>query len=71
MDKQSFASWAEKNRWLKVSEAATPEGRQTQYLTPSGTLVITMYDLKGNLHSIGQPMPLAAGNPPGKIQMPR
>lgn len=51
-----LATWAKKNRWLKVNEAMTPNGRQENYLTPSGNLTIIIYDLSGNLFSVANPM---------------
>ena len=54
--RESFGKWAQKNNWLLVNEAATPNGRQHNYVTPSGSIAIAMYDLKGNLNSLGQPM---------------
>ena len=54
--RQAFEKWAKNGDWLLVSEAPTPTGRQHTYLTPFGNLTIIIFDLKGNLHSVGQPM---------------
>lgn len=54
--KEMFAEWTEKNDWLKIAEGATPQGPQANYLTPTGNIIIVIYDLKGNLYSVGQPV---------------
>ena len=56
--KETFNHWAQKNNWMQVNDAATPNGRQVTFMTPSGNIVIAMYDLFGNLNSFGQPMPI-------------
>ena len=56
--RETLNKWAQKSNWMRVNEAATPNGRQVTFLTPSGNMVIAVYDLKGNLHSIGQPVPV-------------
>jgi len=59
-----FESWAKKHDWLRVGEVATPSGLQHSFLTPSGALMVAMYDLKGNLTGFGQPTPAPQQPPP-------
>jgi len=54
--KAVFEKWAQRGNWLLVSEAQAPTGRQQNYLTPSGSVTIIFFDLKGNVHSVGQPV---------------
>ena len=54
----TFNKWAQKNNWMQVNEAASPTGRQDTFITPSGGLVVIMFDLKGNLTNVGQPVPV-------------
>ena len=56
--RETFNRWAQKNNWMQVNDAASPNGRQYTFITPSGNMVIAIYDLKGNLHSMGHPMPV-------------
>jgi hypothetical protein len=56
-----FDKWAEKHEWLKMSELATPTGKQFIYLTPAGNVAIAMYDLKGTFTGVGQPIPVPMG----------
>ena len=55
--RETFNRWAQKCNWMQSGEGATPNGRQYVFLTPSGNIVIAMFDLRGNLLSIGQPVP--------------
>ncbi|TET43294.1 MAG: hypothetical protein E3J60_00610 [Dehalococcoidia bacterium] len=54
-----FNKWAQKNNWMQVNEAASTSGRNYTFVTPSGSLTIVMFDLKGNLLGVGQPQPVA------------
>jgi len=54
----TFNKWAQKNNWMQVNEAASTTGRNYTFITPSGNLIIVMMDLKGNLMSVGQPVPV-------------
>ncbi|GAI90818.1 unnamed protein product [marine sediment metagenome] len=54
----TFNKWAQKNNWMQVNEAASSTGRNYTFITPSGSLIIVMLDLKGNLISLGQPVPV-------------
>jgi len=56
--RETFNKWAQKCNWMQINEAMTPAGRQYTFLTPSGSLIVVIIDLKGNVTSIGQPMPL-------------
>lgn len=68
----SFEEWAEKSNWLPVNETPNPLGRQTTFVTPSGSLVFAIYNMQGNLHSIAQPVPQAQPQAmPQGIQLPR
>lgn len=55
--RETLGNWTQKCNWLKVNEAATPDGRQHTFLTPSGNLIVVQFDLKGNLYSVGQVVP--------------
>jgi len=56
--RETFNKWAQKNHWMQVSEAASPTGRNYTFITPSGNLIVIMFDLKGNLANVGQPVPV-------------
>ncbi len=66
LTKEDFEQWVKDNKWLQIGEAPTPNGRQPTFLTPSGNLIIAMYDLKGNLEKVGQlvPAPMPRGSSP-------
>jgi len=53
-----FNKWAQKNNWMLVNEATSTTGRNYTFVTPSGSLTIVMFDLKGNLLGVGQPQPV-------------
>ena len=57
--RDTFNKWAQKNNWMQVNEATSPTGRNYTFVTPSGSLTIVMFDLKGNLLGVGQPQPVA------------
>jgi hypothetical protein len=57
ISREVFNRWVQKNNWMQIGEAITPNGRQYTFLTPSGAMVVAIYDLKGNLLAIGQPAP--------------
>lgn len=65
----TFVRWAENQEWLLTAELATPNGHQNTYLTPAGNLTIALFDIKGNLLGIGQPVP-GPQAPLGKLQKP-
>jgi len=60
---ETFEKWAKDNKWLLVGEVPTPAGKHLNYVTPSGTITIAMFDLKGNLQSMGQPAAQQAAPP--------
>jgi len=55
--RDTFNKWAQSHKWMQIAEAVTPNGRQYTFLTPAGNMTIAMFDLKGNLMGIGQPVP--------------
>lgn len=55
--KEVFSKWVETNNWLMVNEAAQPTGWQRTYLTPSGNMIVVLFDLKGNVLGFGQIRP--------------
>jgi len=57
--RETFNRWAQKNNWMQTGETVTANGRQYTFLTPSGVLIIGIFDLKGNLMAIGQPAPMS------------
>jgi len=69
ISKATFNKWAQCHKWILITDAPTPMGRQYTYLTPAGTLTIAVFDLKGNLLGIGQPVPVAQS--PLDITKPR
>lgn len=66
--RETFNKWAQKNNWMQIAEGMTPQGRQIQFLTPAGEIVVLMLDLKGNMLGIGKPvaMPQSLPNLPTK-----
>ena len=63
MTRESFTKWAKKHDWLQITEATGPNGRNITFLTPSGNMMIVMFDLKGNLAGLGQPVPAPQPQP--------
>ena len=68
--RETFNNWAIENNWLFIAKVATANGEQSNYVTPSGSICIAMYDLKGQLQSIGQPMPQPPPQAPPMRQGP-
>jgi len=54
----TFNKWANKNDWMQVFEGMTPQGRQVQFLTPAGEIVVIIIDLKGNIAGVGKVLPV-------------
>lgn len=52
LKKEDFEKWVKENKWLKISEAPNPNGRQDSFLTPAGNIIIAIHDLSGNLFQI-------------------
>lgn len=52
--REKFIEWAEKANWLPVGETMTMNGRQVQYITPSGNILLAVFDLKGKFFGIAQ-----------------
>lgn len=79
--KEVFLKWVEQNNWLLLNESPAPTGHKATYLTPSGDIIIAMYNLNSELENIGkmvaipQPMPGATGRFPldfrGGTNMPQ
>lgn len=61
IERSTFNKWAQDSKWMQVGEADTVNGRQYSFITPAGTIIIAMFDLKGNLLGFGHPIP--AGQP--------
>lgn len=71
ISRQAFRGWTKQQNWMQINEVLTPAGRQSTYLTPAGTLIIALFDLKGNLTSVGQLVPVAqqpSHLPPGGLK---
>jgi len=64
--RETFNRWAQKQNWMQIGETMNPQGRQVQFLTPAGMMVIAMIDIKGNLIGIGQPVPVGQSPLPTK-----
>jgi hypothetical protein len=56
ISKEVFKKWIEKYDWLLTAKVATPTGHQFIYITPEGHFVISIYNLKGDLENIAQPI---------------
>ncbi len=56
ISKEDFKKWIEKYDWLWIAKIATPTGHQFIYVTPEGHFVIAIYNLKGDLENILQPV---------------
>jgi len=57
VEREDFNKWAEKNNWILIREAYNPTGRQDTFLTPAGNITIIIFNLKGNLVGVAQPVP--------------
>lgn len=69
ISRATFNKWAQTHKWMQMGELATPNGRQYTFLTPAGNMVIAIFDIKGNLLGIGQPVP--AGQLPQDLLKPK
>ena len=67
LDKEKFEAWAKENNWLHIAETPSPNGRQNTYLTPSGNLMISVYDLEGKLAGVAQLVPQPPATPGPQI----
>lgn len=57
ISKEDFNKWIEKYDWLSTAKVTTPTGgHQIIYVTPAGHFVIAIYNLKGDLENIAQPV---------------
>lgn len=55
--KHDFEVWRKKNRWLLFGEAKSSEGfPQQNFLTATGEIVVMIYDLDGNVRTVGKAM---------------
>ena len=66
--RETFNRWTQKCNWIQTGEAATTDGRQQIFVTPSGNIAIAMFNLKGELMSIGHPMAMPQPPLPGVNQ---
>jgi len=66
--KDVFQKWMQKNNWLKVNEAATPNGRQGTFVTPAGNFVAAIYALNGDLVQLAMLGPAPQAPPPGFLK---
>jgi hypothetical protein len=69
MDKikrETLETWLKKHDWFKVNEGGSPDGKQDNYLTPTGEIIIVQYDLEGYVKGIVKitPAPMQAGAMP-------
>lgn len=58
ISRETFNKWARNHKWMQIAEHATPNGRQYTFITPAGNMTLAMFDIKGNLIGIGQPVPV-------------
>jgi len=63
--KEELESWVKKQKWLFFQELPTPTGRQKWYITPAGSFIIAVYDLKGEILQILQPVFMQQPAPTG------
>lgn len=57
LTKHDFEVWRKKSRWLLFGEAKSSEGfPQQNFLTATGEIVVMIYDLDGNVRTVGKPM---------------
>jgi hypothetical protein len=60
MDKiktETFEKYAKDNGWMKISDNATPKGRQLTFMTTQGHFIIASYSLDGQLVDQVSPPP--------------
>ena len=57
MKREDFNKWATGNNWVLIREDMNPNGRNLTFLTPAGNITIIMFDLKGDLACVAQPVP--------------
>jgi len=67
LNREIFTKWAKKHDWLVINDVPSVTGHNITFLTPSGNMMIAMFDLKGNLMGLGQPIP-AAGLPKNPLR---
>jgi hypothetical protein len=66
LTKEEFLKWVEKHDWLLVNEIPTPNGRQDIFTTPSGSFIVAIYDLKGDLQNV-VPLIVMPAPPPSPL----
>jgi hypothetical protein len=49
LTKDDFEKWAKGNNWLQVGEPPNPNGRQLNFVTPTGNFVAAVFNLEGKL----------------------
>jgi len=67
--KKDFLEWInkqlKKGNWLQVNEVPSMNGRQITYLTSSGQFIVAVYNIKGELEQVGQPVAMPQPTPGG------
>lgn len=56
ISKEDFGKYVEEHKWLAIAKIPIPTGHQLIYLTPAGHFVIAVYNLKGDLENVAQPV---------------
>lgn len=50
--KEQFENWAKEHGWLCYEEVANPNGRQFNFITPTGQIVAEVINLEGQLAGV-------------------
>jgi hypothetical protein len=56
ISKEDLSKYIKEHKWLSIAKTAIPTGHQITYVTPSGHFIIALYNLKGDLENILQPV---------------
>lgn len=56
ISKEDLSKYVQKHSWLAIAKVAIPTGHQIIHVTPAGHFVVTLYNLKGELENVLQPV---------------
>lgn len=68
--KDDFIEWVTEHKGLLFQELATPAGKQHWYVMPAGGIIVAIYNIAGELLTIGQPMVAPQAAPPSPFFNP-
>jgi hypothetical protein len=47
--RETFEKYAKDHHWLQTEESPNPNGRQFNFITPTGNVVVAVFNLEGQL----------------------